>query len=121
VIEVLSVLWTILTFFLGIAWSLAWFILRDVLSSLFWVTLVIWGGLVVRHRSFSLGSRAVLRYARYGVIFLWRWLRGKSTEGIIRPKQAEKPSTQRLPFGYISLSAELNVLLVGMFILLAHL
>lgn len=120
-IEVLSVLWTILTFILGIVWSLVWFVLRDVLSTLFWVTLLIWGGFVVRHRSIALGSRALLRYARYGIIFLWRWLRGKSTDGVIPLKQAEKLSAQRLPLGYISLSAELNVLLVGMFILLAHL
>lgn len=123
--DFLSVLWTILSFVLGMAWSLVWFVLRDLLSTLTWIGIFVWIGFALRYRSFSQGSLAMLRYGRYGVVYLWRWVRGRSGEGLqklapITKIIKEKEIRERVPLGYISFSEQLNVLLVILMVIIAH-
>ena len=65
--DILTLLWTALSFVLSILWSLVWFVLRDLISTLLWILIVAWLLLSVRYRSFVGGSVAILRYARYGL------------------------------------------------------
>lgn len=123
--DFLSILWTIVSFILGIAWSLVWFILRDLLSTLLWLAIAIWVGFALRYRSFTLGSLAMLRYGRRGVGLLWRWLRSKPADAALLaasvppPTKIVKEYHRHVPLGYVSVSAQLNVVLVALFILLA--
>ena len=121
--EFFSVLWTILSFVLGILWSLVWFVLRDLISTLLWIGIVAWLGFVLRHRSFSLGSLAMLRYARYGVIFLWRWVLGRPAHGLMPPEPVTKivkEYQRRIPLGHASVSEQMNVLLLALIIIMAN-
>ena len=122
-VEFFSILWTIISFILGILWSIVWFILSDLLSTLAWIGIVIWLGFALRYRSFTHGSLALLRYGRYGLAWLWRWLRGRPYPGM-PPVEAEtkvvKEYRNRVPLGYISLSEQINVILVLLLIIMAH-
>lgn len=122
--DVLSVLWTILSFVLGIVWSLVWFILRDLISTVLWVFIVIWLGFALRHRSFTLGTLAMLRYGRYGLGLVWRWVRGRPTPGGLRPPEPVtkivKEYQERIPLGYASLSEQMNIAIVLLIIIMAH-
>lgn len=122
--EFFSILWTILSFIFGILWSLVWFILRDLLSTLAWLGIFVWLGFVLRYRSFSLGSLALLRYARYGIALLWRWIRGGRAGG---PLAAPEPVTKivkeyrnRVPLGYASVSEQLNVMVILLVIIMTN-
>ncbi len=118
--DILHLLWAILSFVLGLVWQAAWFILRDLVSTALWVLIVAWLILSVRYRSFSLGALALLRYGTYGLRLFWRWLRG--TPGALPPPAREKrlrmAARYRKPFGTMSISEELNMLLVGAIFLL---
>ena len=122
--DLLSVLWTIVSFILGIAWSIVWFILRDLLSTLLWIGIAVWIGFALRYRSFAHGSVAMLRYGRHGAMFLWRWVRGKP--GGIAPLPPQpvtkivKEYRPRIPYGYMSMSEQLNVLLIMLLVLMAN-
>ena len=125
--DILNVLWTALTFVLSVLWSLAWFVLRDLISTLLWILIVAWLLLSVRYRSFVGGSVAMLRYGRSSFSILWRWLRGApaSTLSLPPPKVITKEvvryvpaKTRRRPFGTMSISEQLNMLLVGALYLL---
>jgi hypothetical protein len=122
--EILSVLWTIISFILGILWSFVWFILSDLLSTLLWIGIAVYIAFVLRYRSFSLGALALLRYARYGANFLWRWLRGRPADGISRPVEPVtkivREYQKRVPLGHVSVSEQLNVLVVLLIIIMAH-
>ena len=122
--DVLSVLWTIISFILGIIWSLVWFILSDLISTVLWVFIVIWLGFALRHRSFTLGSLAMLRYARYGIGMLWRWVLGRPMQGGLRPPEpvtkVVKEYQQRVPLGYASVSEQMNVAIVILLVIMAH-
>ncbi len=126
--DVLNILWSALSFLLGILWSLAWFVLRDLVSTVVWILIVAWLLLSVRYRSFTAGSIAMLRYGRYGATYLWRWLRG-SPNAALPPPPTTKVITKevvkylpakrrRKPFGTMSISEQLNMLLVGAIYLL---
>ncbi len=117
----LHLLWAIFSFALGLVWQLAWFILRDLVSTTLWILIVAWLVLSVRYRSFSLGALALLRYGTYGLRLFWRWLRG--APGAMPPPPREKPlrataPRRRRPFGTVSISEELNMLLAGAIFLL---
>ncbi len=125
--DILNLLWTALNFVLSILWSLAWFVLRDLISTLLWILIVAWLLLSVRYRSFLGGSVAILRYGRSGLNILWRWLRGTPTSALALPspkvitKEVVKfvPSKKRRqPFGTMSISEQLNMLLIGSLYLL---
>jgi hypothetical protein len=114
--EILSLLWTVLSFLLGLVWSLVWFVLRDLISTLLWILIVAWLILSVRYRSFTAGTLAMLRYSRYGLRLFWRWLRG--TPGALPAPPAggkieAERARRRRPFGTMSISEQLNMLLVG--------
>lgn len=118
--DILHLLWAILSFVLGLLWQAAWFILRDLLSTALWALIVAWLILSVRYRSFSLGGLAIARYGGYGLRLFWRWLRG--TPGALPTPPREKPLRAavryRKPFGTMSISEQLNMLLVGFIFLL---
>ncbi len=119
--DILHLLWAIFSFALGLVWQLAWFILRDLVSTTLWILIVAWLVLSVRYRSFSLGALALLRYGTYGLRLFWRWLRG--APGAMPPPPREKPlrataARRRRPFGTVSISEELNMLLAGAIFLL---
>ena len=119
--DILHLLWAILSFVLGLFWQVAWFILRDLISTALWALIVAWAFLSVRYRSFSLGALALARFGTYGLQLLWRWLRGKP--GALPPPPREKPLRKaavryRKPFATVSISEELNMLLVGAIFLL---
>ncbi len=125
--EILNVLWTAFGFFLSVLWSLAWFVLRDLVSTLLWILIVAWLLLSVRYRSFMGGTVALLRYGRYSLSIFWRWLRGAPASGLSLPapkvitKEVVKyvPSKKRRQkFGTMSISEQLNMLLVGALYLL---
>ena len=90
--EVFSVLWTIISFIFSIFWGIVWFILSDLLSTLLWICIAVWLAFVLRYRSFGLGSLAVLRWGRYGLGFLWRWVRGRPGDGVVMA--APQPATK---------------------------
>jgi hypothetical protein len=120
--DILHLLWAIVSFLLGLVWQAAWFILRDLISTTLWALIVAWFVLSVRYRSFSLGALALARFGSYGVRLFWRWLRGKP--GALPPPPREKPLRRaaavrrRARFGTVSISEELNMLLVGAIFLL---
>jgi len=118
--EILHLLWAIFSFVLGLVWQAAWFILRDLVSTVLWVLIAAWLILSVRYRSFSQGALAMLRYGTYGLRLFWRWLRG--TPGALSPPPREKALRRavryRKPFGTMSISEQLNMLLVGAIFLL---
>ncbi|MGO9171953.1 MAG: hypothetical protein ACLP7P_08315 [Rhodomicrobium sp.] len=120
--EILHLLWGVLSFVLGLLWQLAWFILRDLISSLLWLLIVAWLILGVRYRSFTAGALVLLRYGTFGLRLFWRWLRG--TPGAVpappagKALQAAARARRRRPFGTMSVSEQLNMLLVGAIYLL---
>lgn len=123
--EFFSWLWYIVSFFLGIAWSIVWFILSDLLSTLLWLLIAVWVAFVLRYRSFSAASLAMLRYTRYGLNYFWRWIRKKPGDGMIMPSpepvtKIVKEYRQHIPFGYVSLSNQMNVTLVLFLVILAN-
>jgi hypothetical protein len=123
--DILSVLWTIVSFILGLAWSLIWFVLRDLLSTLTWLGIFAWLGFVLRYRSFRQGSLAMLRYARYGVVYLWRWVRGRSGDILAKPVTVtkvvkEREYHNRVPYGYVNFSEELNALLLALLVIITY-
>ena len=122
--EFFSILWTIFSFIIGILWSVVWFVLSDLLSTLAWIGIFIWLGFVLRHRSFTHGSLAVIRYGRYALAWLWRWIRGRPGDS---PLSMPTPETKivreyrhRIPLGHASVSEQLNVLLILLIIILAN-
>jgi len=123
-VEFFSILWTIFSFILGIVWGIIWFILSDLLSTVLWMGIAVWLAFVLRYRSFHLGTLALLRYARYGIAFLWRWLRGTSADGLARPVEPVtkivREYQKRVPLGHASVSEQLNVLTIALLILMAH-
>jgi hypothetical protein len=122
--EFFSIIWTVFSFIFGILWSIVWFILSDLLSTLLWIGIFVWLAFVLRYRSFTLGSLAVLRYAKYGMAFFWRWLRGRPSDGLGRPVEpvtkVVKEYHQRIPLGHASVSEQLNVLVIMLLILMAN-
>ena len=122
--EFFSILWTIFSFIFGILWSIVWFILSDLLSTLLWIGIAVYLAFVLRYRSFHLGALALLRYARYGFAFLWRWLRGRPADGITRPVEPVtkivREYHKRVPLGHVSVSEQLNVLTIALLILMAQ-
>jgi len=122
--EILSLLWTIFSFIFGVLWSIVWFVLSDLLSTIAWLGIVIWLGFALRYRSFSLGTLSLLRYARYGLAFGWRWLRGTPPGGAIRNPEPVtkivKEYRRRVPLGYASISEQMNVLLIFLIIVMAN-
>lgn len=122
--EILSVLWTIVSFIFGILWGIVWFILSDLLSTLLWICIAVWLAFVLRYRSFGLGSLAVLRWGRYGLGFLWRWVRGRPGDSVVL---ASPPATKivreyqsRIPLGYASMSEQMNILMILLLIIMAN-
>jgi hypothetical protein len=126
--DILSFIWTVLSFLLGIVWSIAWFVVRDLISTLLWILIVAWLLLSVRYRSFTGGSVAMLRYSRYAGNLFWRWLRGTPSSALPAmptPKVITKEvvkyvpaKVRRRPWGTMSISDQLNMLLVGSLYLL---
>jgi hypothetical protein len=128
--EFFSFLWTIISFLLSIVWWFVWFILRDLISTILWLGIVVWIGFALRYRSFTEGTLAMLRYGRKGVLFLWRWVRGKPGESALatmasaaaaeRVVKVVKEYKERVPLGYMPVSGQLNALLLALLILLAN-
>lgn len=119
-----SILWTIVSFIIGILWGIVWFILRDLLSTLAWIGIVIWLGFALRYRSFTLGSLALLRYGRYCVVWLWRWVLNRPVPGGMPAEPVTKIVKEyrdRIPLGYASMSEQINIALVLLLVLMAHL
>jgi hypothetical protein len=126
--DFLSILWTIFSFIFGILWSIVWFILSDLISTVLWIGIAIWLGFVLRYRSFALGSLAMLRYARYAAVWLWRWLRGKPGSSVMSAAPPPPPEIKvvkeyqkRVPLGYMSTSEQMNIILIGLLIIMANL
>ncbi len=119
--DILHLLWAIFAFVLGLVWQAAWFILRDLVSAALWGLIVAWLVLSVRYRSFSLGALTLVRFGTYGLRLFWRWLRGKpwALPSAPRGKPLRAAAVRyRRPFGTVSISEELNMLLVGAIFLL---
>jgi hypothetical protein len=120
--DAVNLLWTIIVFVLGLVWSLIWFVLRDLVSTLLWLLIAGWLILSVRYRSFTAGGLALLRYARFALTAFWRWLRGTPGPAPARVRRADrievKRRLRRAPFGTMSISEQLNMLLVGALYLL---
>ena len=119
--EFLHLLWAILSFVLGLVWQVAWFLLRDLISTVLWLLIAAWAFLSIRYRSFSLGALALTRFGGYGLRLLWRWARGGP--GHLPTPAREKPPRAatiryRKRLGTVSISEELNMLLVGAIFLL---
>jgi hypothetical protein len=119
--EILNLLWNILSFIFGLVWQVAWFLLRDLISTALWLLVAGWLILSVRYRSFSAGTFALLRYGGFGFRLLWRWLRGTPGPSAM-PAQRKREQLAKLryrrPFGTMSVSEQLNMLLVGAIYLL---
>lgn len=118
-----SIVWTIVSFIIGILWSIVWFVLSDLLSTLAWIGIVIWLGFALRYRSFTLGSLALLRYGRYGLAWLWRWVLNRPGPGAMPAEPVTKIVREyrdKVPLGYASVSEQINVLVVLMFIIMAN-
>jgi len=119
--ELLHFLWAVLSFVLGLVWQAAWFLLRDLISTALWLLVIGWLILSVRYRSFSAGALALLRYGTFGFRLLWRWLWGKPAAMPAPPRGREIRALElrrRRPFGTMSVSEQLNMLLVGALYLL---
>lgn len=120
--EILGLVWWLISFVLTMIWSLAWFIVRDLISTLVWAGLVAWIVLALRYRSAVQGSMAMVRYARAGVGYVWRWVRGRPADAPVAVKT--KIEVQRLayiPFGFVSVSAQMNAAVVMLLVLMGHL
>ena len=119
--EILNLLWNILSFIFGLVWQVAWFLLRDLISTALWLLVAGWLFLSVRYRSFSAGGLALLRYGGFGLRLLWRWLRGApgpSTMPVPHKREQAAKLRYRRPFGTMQVSEQLNMLLVGAIYLL---
>ena len=119
--EILNLLWNILSFVFGLVSQLAWFLLRDLISAVLWILVAGWLVLSVRYRSFSAGTFALLRYGGFGLRLLWRWLRGAPGPSTVPVRlKWERPAKlrDRRPFGTMSVSEQLNMLLIGAIYLL---
>ncbi len=121
--EILNLLWNVFGFVLGLVWQVAWFILRDLISTVLWALIAAWLVLSVRFRSFTAGTLALLRYGGFALKLVWRWLRG--TTGAIRSPVEVKQSRpaklrRRNRLGTMSVSEQLNMLLVGAIYLLIY-
>lgn len=120
--EILGVVWSLIAFVLSMVWGLAWFIVRDLISTLVWAGLVAWIVLALRYRSAVQGSMAMVRYARAGVGYVWRWARGRPADAPVAVKT--KVEIQRVPYiplGFVSASAQMNALVVLLLLLMGHL
>ncbi len=120
--DILNVIWSVLSFAFSLIWAVVWFVVRDLLSTVFWILIVVWLVLGVRYRSFAAGSLALLRYGRYGLRLFWSWLRGAPpTMPYPLPSASDRIERQRarrrVPFGYMSVSDQLNLLVVSLFYL----
>ncbi len=119
-----SIIWTIFSFIFGMLWSVIWFVLSDLLSTLAWIGIFIWLGFALRYRSFTLGSLAMLRYGRYGLVLLWRWVRGRPGTSPLAPPEpvtkVVKEYRKRVPLGYASMSEQMNVLIIILVIIMAN-
>jgi hypothetical protein len=119
--EILYLLWNVLSFIFGLVWQVAWFLLRDLISAVLWILVASWLVLSVRYRSFSAGALALLRYGGFGLRLFWRWLRGAPASSTMQAsRKLERPAKvlHRRPFGTMSVSEQLNMLLVGAIYLL---
>jgi hypothetical protein len=119
--EILNLLWNILSFIAGLIWQVAWFLLRDLISTALWILVLGWLALSVRHRSFSAGAFALLRYGGFGLRLFWRWLRGVPGPAAMQvPRKRGRTARvlYRKPFGTMSVSEQLNMLLVASIYLL---
>ena len=121
--EVLSLLWTVLSFILGLVWQVVWFLLRDLISTALWLVVFTWLILSVRYRSFTAGARTLLRYGGFGLRLAWRQVRGTPGAPPAPPREKPSPAAKvryRRPFGSMSISEQLNMLLVGAVYLLIY-
>jgi len=122
--ELLAILWTIFSFIFSILWSVVWFVISDLLSTVAWIGILIWFGFAVRYRSFSLGTLSLLRYGRYGLGLLWRWVRGSPNALAAPPPEpvtrVVREYYKRIPLGYASVSEQMNVLIILLIILMAN-
>jgi len=120
--EVLGLLWWLVTFVLALVWSLAWFIIRDLISTLVWAGLVAWIVLALRYRSAVQGTMAMVRYARAGLGYVWRWVRGRPADAPLQVKREVRVERVRVvPLGYVSVSAQMNAAVVMLLVLMGHL
>jgi len=120
-VEILALLWWVISFVLSMVWSLAWFIIRDLISTLVWAGLVVWIVLALRHRSAVQGSMAMVRYARAGVGYVWRWVRGRPADAPLQVKrEVEIKRVRVVPLGYVSMSAQMNAAVVMLLVLMGH-
>lgn len=121
-VEILALLWWVLSFVLSMIWSLAWFIVRDLISTLVWAGLVVWIVLALRYRSAVQGSMAMVRYARSGLAYVWRWVRGRPADAPLQVKREVRVERVRyVPLGYVSVSAQMNAAVVMLLVLMGHL
>jgi len=120
--EILGLLWWLVTFVLALVWSLAWFIIRDLISTLVWAGLVAWIVLALRYRSAVQGTMAMVRYARAGLGYVWRWVRGRPADAPLQVKREVRVERVRVvPLGYVSVSAQMNAAVVMLLVLMGHL
>lgn len=120
--EILGWLWWLISFVLSMVWSLAWFIVRDLISTLVWAGLVAWIVLALRYRSAVQGTMAMVRYARAGAAYVWRWARGRPADAPARVKrEVEIKRVRVVPLGYVSVSAQMNAAVVMLLVLMGHL
>ncbi|MFP3920439.1 MAG: hypothetical protein ACLFPA_06870 [Dichotomicrobium sp.] len=119
--EILGLVWWLITFVFSMIWSLVWFILRDLISTLVWAGLVVWIVLALRYRSAVQGAMAMVRYARSGLAYGWRWARGQPADAPVQVKREVRVERIRyVPIGYVSVSAQMNATLVLMLVLMGH-
>ena len=114
--DFVTLLWNVFSFLLNFVWSVAWFLLRDLISALLWLIVVAWLILSVRYRSFVAATAAILRYGGYGLRLFWRWL-GGSQARLHSPAKTDRRermrARRRAPLGTMSISEQLNMILVG--------
>jgi hypothetical protein len=126
--DILNAILAVLSFVLGLVWAVVWFLLRDMLSTLLWLGIAVWLVVSVRYRSFAAGSLAMLRYGRLGLRMGWRWLRGgdaraiaaSAATGAAADRVQLRRARKRVPFGYMSVSTQLNILVVAGLALLRY-
>ncbi len=120
--EILGLVWWLFSYALWLVWSLAWFIIRDLISTLVWAGLVAWIVLALRYRSAVQGSMAMVRYARAGVGYVWRWVRGRPADAPVAVKREVQVQRVRVvPLGFVSVSAQMNAAVVMLLVLMGHL